>query len=386
MGAAVFLAAALVLGAPARAASVFTVADVPVDVTAESASKARAQAIAEGQATAFTALLQRLTLKADWSRLPAPDSVRLDSLVSGFAVSDEHASTARYLAKITYDFQAEEIRRLLRANNVPFSETRSKPVMVLPLLAAPDGSTLLWEPVNIWAAAWRGRSLNQLLVPLLVPAGDLEDVTALHGFSPRNPDWASVKALADRYGAGSVIAPLLTLRKTTAGVLGDLRLIEIRPEGVQETRRSVEGGNQDAAIDEAITSIAGGLQESWKTANAVLDGTANTLDADVSFSGLQQWLNLRRSLEQVPTVRAIHVIGFSVDGARVNLSYVGTAEQLSNGLAQRDLLLRQPAPGAWVIEPRGGQSVPTSVPPAPQPIGQGPASGGSASAPTKGPL
>ena len=374
---AIALGAALALFAllsPAvyAASSVYTVSAVQVDVTAESASKAREQALAQGQAAALTQLLQRLTLQADWPRLPTPDSVRLDSLVAGFAVSDEHASTTRYLAKVTYDFVPDEVRRLLRGNNVPFAESRSKPVLVLPLLAATDGSYLLWEPQNIWGAAWRAQPLAELLVPLIVPMGDLDDVADLRAYSPGKADWAAVQTLAAKYDAGSVLVPILTLRKTAVGLLGDLRVQELKPEGASETRRAVQGADQAAVMNDAIQGIAATLQETWKTANVVADGTASSLDADVSFNGLQQWLNLRRSLEQVPTVRAMRVIGFSVDGARVSLSYLGSQDQLATSLAQRDLVLRLAGPGAWVIEPRASAAAPPA--PAPTPV-PGPAKG-----------
>lgn len=343
------LAVGLASAAGASAADVFTVREVGVDVSAATPTEARELALAEGQAKAFGTLLQRLTLEVDWPRLPSAASVDLPRLISGFTVADERASATRYLAKISYDFEPDEVRAMLSEAGIPFAETRAKAIVVLPVTETPDGARLVWEPDNVWAELWRNKSLDQLLVPLIVPIGDLGDVGAAAALSIANPDWAGIAGLAARYGATGVVMPVLSLRPTATFMLADVRVYDLKPEGNLERRFAFHGVDETIVMEEAMGAVVGAIQEVWKSANVVLEGTASHLEADILFKGLPQWLSVKATLETVPTIRAMQIVGLAVDGARVNLSFVGTADQLAVSLAQSDLTLSPTVGGGWVI-------------------------------------
>ena len=124
-------------GAALAANDVFTVRNVPVDATSDGAAQARDIAIAQGQRAAFQRLLQWLTRRVDWSRLPDVGADQLANLVLGFQVAEERSSATHYIAKVTYSFKPPAIRNLLRTASVGFSETRSRPVLVLPVYESP---------------------------------------------------------------------------------------------------------------------------------------------------------------------------------------------------------------------------------------------------------
>src|SRR5579863_4615414 len=126
----------MALAMPANAltrAEIFTVS-VPVDATAASATTARDTARLDGERRAFAALLDRLTLAKDRGRLPAPSDTTLNQVIIGFEVANERRSTVHYLADYTFHFRADVVEQLLRDRGVPFAETASKPVVVLPVL------------------------------------------------------------------------------------------------------------------------------------------------------------------------------------------------------------------------------------------------------------
>ena len=58
-------------------------------------------------------------------------------------------------------------RRLLRGAGIPFAETMSKPLVVVPVLRT-ENRTVLWEENNPWRAAWIKTASANGLVPLLV--------------------------------------------------------------------------------------------------------------------------------------------------------------------------------------------------------------------------
>jgi Uncharacterized protein conserved in bacteria (DUF2066) len=335
------LSAALLVGSAAQAAAdsrIFEVHDVPVDATAAGATDAREQAFAQGRAMAFNLLLKRLTLKSDWSRLPpagSPDDLR--RLIAGFAVGGEKRSATRYIAKVTYVFVPDRIRAILRGAGIPFSETRSKPVLLLPVLLTADGKRLLWEPENLWAQIWRDKPAAQGLVPMIVPQAD--PAGAVQPEHLDSPSWAALAPLATPLGASSALVAMLSLRRAGDQLQSDVRLIEVTPGRVSESRISATGPDEAAAMSAAADAIADRTNEAWKQTTVISEGAAQTLIADVSYDGLQDWLRVRRALQAVSIVRGVRVVALSATAAEIEISYVGTSDQLGVGLAQQDLSL-----------------------------------------------
>src|SRR6185437_13822580 len=112
-----FAAALLVLAfgqARADGRDVYTVANVPVDATAANANAARDQARGDGERRAYAMLLDRITLDSDRARRPAANDTVLNDLVSGFEVAGERTSGVRYIAKYTFHFRPDAVRKLLR--------------------------------------------------------------------------------------------------------------------------------------------------------------------------------------------------------------------------------------------------------------------------------
>ena len=349
--------------------SVFSVREVPVDATATGSVQARDTAISSGRARAFGALLRRLTLQSDWSKLPSPQDADLERLVTGFEVSDERHSATRYLARVSYDFDPNGIREILRGLGIPFAETRSKPIAVFPVLIAPDGKAVLWDESNLWAAMWRQQPVGQALAPMRVPVGDLEDVSAAVGINFDAPSWESVKATTERVGAASAIMPFITLRQTAGKVLADVRMVELSPSGVTEQRFSTDGADQDGAMLQSIAVVANAVVEAWKQKMVADDTAINTLTADVNFTDLGQWLTVRDTLQSVPFIQAVRIIGLSASAARVELDYVGSKAQLATGLGQSDLSLMGSDEEGWTIATSEGPTPPPDAAPAPDLMG-----------------
>jgi hypothetical protein len=372
--------AALMGGAQAATdPRVFEVRDVPVDATAGGVSEARDQAFAQGQSVAFDILLRRLTLKSDWARLPSSAGQDFKRLISGFAVSSEKRSTTRYIGKLTYNFVPDHIRAILRAAGVPFSETRSKPVLVLPVLQTADGKSLLWEPENLWATAWRDKAAAQALVPVIVPAGDAGDQSASQGISLTAPSWAQLEPMASAKGAATAIVPILALRRAGTQVAASVHLIQLRPSGhIDEQTLSAQGADETAATAAAVDAVTDALGDAWKQSTVIADAGLQTLIVDVTYPDLDGWLRIRGRLKDVPSVRGMRIIALAAEAAELELSYVGSSDQLALTLAQEDLILGPGDVGHYNLE----SHAPPSPPPPPAPAAAPP--GTAAPPPTSG--
>src|SRR6185437_14035085 len=109
-------------------------ADVTVDKTAASAAQAREIALAEAQVQAFDRLVRRLVAKDRQTAVPRQNAQSIARLVRGFEGDRERTSNVRYIATLRIRFDPNGVREVLRAANVPFAETRAKPILVVPVL------------------------------------------------------------------------------------------------------------------------------------------------------------------------------------------------------------------------------------------------------------
>jgi hypothetical protein len=352
-------------GAPSRAAAqapvnVFTVAAVPVDATAASAIAAREAARLDGQRRAFTILLNRLTLASDHGRLPRIPDAKLTEIVRDFEVANERSSAVRYLADYTFRFRPEEVRQILRNAGIPFAETVSKPVTVVPVLRQ-GGSAVLWDDPNPWREAWADRKEQGGLVPLVLPQGEAADVSAIGADQAIANDPDALNAIAARYGGGDVLVAQATL--SDAGQL-DTSIRRVSGSTVTPVStaayRANPGESQADFMGRAVTASIADLEDAWKRQTVLGFGSEAVLTADVPIGDLADWLYVRDHLMGVPAITRSDLLALGKSGARLEIHYSGDPSKLQLALAQRDLTLSGSG-ASWILQRRG--AAPAATPP-----------------------
>jgi hypothetical protein len=350
----VLVAIAAPRGAAAQdAAGVFTVANVAVDATAASAIAAREAARLDGQRRAFGLLMARLTLAADRGRIPKPPDSRLTDMVRDFEVANERSSAVRYLADYTFRFRPEDVRRLLGDAGIPYSETPSKPVIVLPVLHR-DGSSNLWDDPNPWRDAWANFKGQAGLVPLVVPLDEAADVAAIGPGQAVAGDPDALAAIAGRYGGSDLL-----IAEATIGDGGQLDAVVRRVAGGAPTPISAAsyrpnpGEDAGAVRARAVAASDGDLEAAWKQQTLLSFGSEAALTADVALGSLGDWLFIRDHLVGVAAIRHADILSLGKQAARVEIHYTGDPARLQLALAQRDLALTGSG-ASWTLQRRGG--------------------------------
>lgn len=335
---------------PARAGNPFSVSGVSVDASADSAAAARPIAVADGQRRAFTTLLRRLTLPDDHARLPRPSEALLNEVVAGFGIDEERTSATRYIGKISVQFRADAIRRLLQDRRLPYSETTSRPVLLIPVWQSNDG-TRIWENDNPWREAWLRRpDAEGGLVPFSVaPAtGNGPSLERLFG----NPE--EVRAIMRR---GQFDDALLVVATLQSAEVGNTRVeIQIQHQGEASFLGATEsftatGGTLEETLTTAAMDIARRIETRWKYASVIDLEKQGQLSVAAAFSGLAEWNKLRNALGGVPIVRKVEVLQVSHRDAQILLDYYGEPAQLSTALAQRNVVLQR-RDGFWEMRSR----------------------------------
>ncbi|HXV23559.1 MAG TPA: DUF2066 domain-containing protein [Alphaproteobacteria bacterium] len=335
------LPAGMGLAAPGDA---YKVGGVDVDTTAESAAAARDNAILEGQREAYRRLLQRLVGEGAVDQVPPIDDATLSGLVKDFAVEEERSSSIRYIARLSFGFDRDAVRQLLLDAGVPFTEERSQPIVVLPVWSG-EAAPVLWEDPNPWREAFAREERGDGLVPFLVPIGDVEDLTTINADQALDADAVALDAIVGRYQGAEVL------------------VAEALPEGDQivvVTRRFQDGillgTDQVRAPDlaRAVDAVTQPIESGWKAQNLVGGGGQETLLLSVPLASLKDWIEIRRRLESVSSLRRMTVRSLSRSEASVEITYSGDQRQLQFALAQRELTLApEPIQGGWILQRRG---------------------------------
>jgi len=324
--------------APAPAASapgdLFTVTGIRVDATAESAQTARDAAMAQGRPDAWSQIYRRLTPSAMWGRQPRLTDAQLFRLIRSFEVSGERRSTTRYLADVTFHFNPVAVRQFLRQSGVSFTEARSRPALVIPVVG-----DLRFDPMSPWSAAWSDQSRRQGLVPMILPEDDAENAELLSRTDLAQADWPSLAPLAQRYNAGVVVVAIASADGRS------VRSIEISAAARTPSSFAFAQPNFPALADAVTDKVA----ETWKSRSSVDYATRARLVADVQFNSLEEWSRIRTQLGAVRAVSDFEVVGLARNEAEIDLAYFGRVEQLRDAMAQQNLNLVNGVAG-WSLQ------------------------------------
>jgi hypothetical protein len=342
------------LGLPGRASAeggfppAFVVADVPADASGKDGVAAREQARGQSEMAAFRTLLERLTQPADWQHLPQLDLAAVTDLLVDVQVTNEHASAQRYVASLTFRFNPKGVRDLLRNAGIPFSELASKPVVIVPVLDA-DGEAHLWDDPNPWRDAWNAVPGRSGIVPWVVPAGDLADVTALDHPDIDHPRPEQLQALSQRYDDGDIVIAHATLTRTDGQAHLDITVARYAGGDTADSQSvSVDGPAADRSLYLAgVAAAVKLLEQAWKRqlpSDAASVGPARIVEVSVPIAGPAEWSKIRSKLASVPVVRAVNVELLARREVRVKLSVSADPATLALALAQQDLVVNETTP------------------------------------------
>jgi hypothetical protein len=219
----------------------------------------------------------------------------------------------------------------------------TSPVLVVPVLVA-EGQTLLWDPQNAWLKAWAANAGDNTLVPLAVPSGDELDAGMVDTAAALAGDAGKLSTLAQRHGATQ---SLVVVAKLDADATGDTRRLDISGSryglsGLIDSftdQVSVTGSALDPLYDAGVEHAQAKLLESLRKENLVASGVEQRLTVTVPIESYAYWIDIRKRLAAVPTLKRAELRSLSTKAASLDLVYVGDEAQLRTALGERRMAL-----------------------------------------------
>ena len=367
----VLLVMAGLLDAARAADSLFEVAKISVDVTASDAVAARAIGMQEAGDRAVKTVLQRLVPANAQELLPELAKEDVEALVNGISIRKEQNSTTRYIATLDVSVNEQGIKQLLQEYGVPYSETRAPPISILPVMIVKG--KLDAEGGEAWRQAWEDLDFAHSMTPATIlrarPELSLDGVKAV-----LSGDGSALEAMQADYGYG----PLLIAVGEVAGGKFVTRLAGSDGVGALDYGQSDKfGGDAKASAREAASLAFGVIENRWKMTQSGEQPTTEVklqegapadrpevqgeaapkgevprmVVAQVEFSGLKDWQELRGRLMNVAGIQALEVNSLSARAASITFDYAGSLGKLQQTLGENGFLFDE-RDGTFVLRSR----------------------------------
>lgn len=348
------LAVAGLFGGGAQAAdSLYEVAKISVDTTAKDAVAARAEGMAEAQMRAVKIVLQRLMPLSAQDQIPEFSQEDIEGLVNGVSIRSEQNSTTRYIAVLDVSVSERGIKKLLNDQAIPYDEARAPSISILPLVIA--GGNVKSEGAEGWRQAWEQLDLAHSSTPATIlrprPGLGLDTVKAVLA-----GDAQALAAMQADYGYG----PLVLAVGEAANGEFVTRLAGADSVGAINFGRSDKlSADAQAIAREAAATAFGIIENRWKVSQAPAapptevkyqEGAEpqpaaredarppgevpRNVMAQVEFSSLKDWQDIRGRLMNVAGLQALEVNSLSARGASVTFDFAGSLGHLQKVLGE----------------------------------------------------
>lgn len=333
-------------------ASDFKIEGVEVDVTAENAVQAREKAFEEAQLKAFKQLAERVLSPEDFEHFAMPDLTVISGYVQDFEVTNEQLSTVRYKGTYTFRFRPDAITGHMHqadtSFSIPLAQSGLLPVLILPY-TQDLGGTNIWDEQNPFMKAWQ-RAITTNRDPsvrnqlgTIVPIGDLLDIQQVYDDPALSYIHHQIQRITARYEARESIIAIA--ERTPNGGL-DVSLYKTEraaPEFLTTARIPANPGYPEMQLyDAAVRESLKFLNQAQKQVTQIDPSQMNSIKGRVGFSGIQEWLRLKRAVENIPSTKDISVQGLKPKEAIIMIEFLGTETQFLQALSQAGISINAP--------------------------------------------
>ena len=323
-----FLCTATFFSAFAARADVYLVTDQIVEVTAETAAEARAEAFQRATISATYELLNRITSYRDRAEAGVVINAQIaNRLRAAVDVQEENQSSTLYRGNLSVKFNPTAVAAFLDIYNVPFVDSQDAVALVLP--HAGKGV----DPVA-WVNVWSGFSTDNTLAPL---RGGITKY-------PSMTEWDMVSQDVVQAGArrGVLASAVVSANGSYFVRLRDLRAGQTEP-------RIIGTVGPISTLEEAPAAVVDYLENEWLERTIVRAEGETQVSAIALFSSRAGWIEIDRALHNSRLVRDIQIQSVSTRGADLTFSFIGRPDQLTTDLQAAGVQFSADSNG-WILQ------------------------------------
>jgi len=259
------------------------------------------------------------------------------------------------------------VKQLLDLQNLSYSETRAPSISILPLVL--DGASVKSEGAEGWREAWEDLDLSHSVTPatILKPRPNLDAATVKAVLAG---DAAALASMQEDYSYGPLV---IAVGEADDGKFVT-RLAGTDSVGAINFGRTdnLAGSNAKTAARNAAEIAFGILENRWKVSQEgeapatevkYKEGTGTdekpkegvevprNVVAEVEFSGLKDWQDIRGRLTNIAGIQALEVNSLSARNASITFDYAGPLKRLQTELGQNGFALDE-KDGNFVLRSR----------------------------------
>jgi len=197
---------------PIDSTSNFEILGVEVDVSAETAEKARLEGWRRAQSLGWRMLWAR-THNRPLAQAPVLSDSVLNGIVSGIVIEQEQIGPTRYIARLGVLFDRARTGQMLGVQGLA---RRSAPLLVIPVMRT-GSAAYSFEYRNEWQRAWAQFRTAGSPIDYVRTAGSGIDAMVLNYAQTRRRGRGWWRMLLDQYGAADIIVPEVELRRLYPG-------------------------------------------------------------------------------------------------------------------------------------------------------------------------
>ncbi len=320
------------IGHASIASDLFTIDGIKTSSNGATANQAKDKAVLTGEREAFAKLLERIASENVNSNILAINDEKLAELVQGIEVNDEKVTASYYSAILNISFNKALVENLLKDNSINFTNKKSAPIVLVPLLIT-NGQNMLFEEENPLRKAFAEVTGTNHVLTIIVPVNlrgvDKNKLSQNIEEFDQDTKNALLK-IGQNYKAEKIIMIAAAANPTDASIL-NIRLQDIKEPAspIKEITLKAKDTNPDESIfTYAARSITAMLESQWiknKTADNI---SLTKITFTIPLSNIEDFLFIRKRLENLGFLKEITVKLITTKYALVEVSFKEAFEDI----------------------------------------------------------
>ena len=331
-------------------APLYIVQGVKADATASSSSAAREKAVTEARKKAYDIVLNRIIIDDEKPKVSEPQASELMNFVSEMSVMNEKTSSVRYMADLDFHFNDSEIKKYLEKNSTGYTNTISKPVLLLPIYT--DGKSIVFaDGDNPWLQYLAGLKMPVSVLPLIIPIGDEEDADHTSALLSGRYDAESIDNLKKRYKTDRIVVAEMQEYESAKGV--SFSLYDLTEEGLGNDSLNFTVSGEKSSPEKikaaAFNTIRKKLEQEWKKDNVVYFSEASAITVLIPFKDISEWVSIKNTMDKMPIIEHYELKAVKKDRLQVSIVFGRNIDRLMELMDTNGLLLKAADKNTWVL-------------------------------------